>query len=715
LVLFTLRSIGRMRHVGVLAFVVSAVAAQVQVEAPSCAVSADSGGTRIVSSASSELALGLRLTRMGRGDQLDAVPPVAPRGDGERIVYSRGGGIEEHWVVRATGLEFYVELAQRPSGSGDYVVRYELDPGAAQPAAATEGGIAWTVPGLGTISMGGVTVLAADGAHCSGSLAIVDGELELRAPGAFVDAAAFPLRLDPLVGTVTMISQPHPFYDNSARESDIAHDAALDRFLVVWREPASSTGFDVRAHLTDANGAKIGSSLLLASAVSTLAPRVGAVSSSGQFAVAWQEGATVRCRLVRASDGLLSSTISVTTSASSAVGVDVSGDVTGTDDDALVVWRNGTGSIRGAQIATSSGTPIVVTTTELVAKPMFGTLGSVSISKTGGNAARHCLSWETRTVLYPYLSLQYVSARLFDRQLVPIGAALALSSGDSLEEAKPDVDGNGDEFVVVYSKGPQGAPNECYARSVRHSSGALVSYSSETKLSQSNFRHDLGTAVAMSGSKAYALWVEQPTLNSLALRARGLAPNGCLTCEPTFDVALAIPLLTYAFPSIAAERAASGQDRLLATWQSNASGPRLTIQGRPLEAFGPGAAVIDLGGACGSAGTITTSGLCAPGSSDFKVELVGADPSATNAVLWQSFAPFAPVSCGTCVSEAGGLSFLHSLSGGAATHSFSIPCNASLVGTTTRFQWKLYNSSQTPCAQSPGLSQTTRLECTFTQ
>jgi hypothetical protein len=188
-----------------------------------------------------------------------------------------------------------------------------------------------------------------------------------------------------------------------------------------------------------------------------------------------------------------------------------------------------------------------------------------------------------------------------------------------------------------------------------------------------------------------------------------------VTCESTFDVALALPLLTYAFPAIGAEIGAVGEDRLLATWQSNISGPRLTINCRPLEAFGPGTAAVDLGGACGNAGAISTSGLCAPGSTDLQVQLSGADPLATHAVLWQSFAPYAPTSCGTCVSEAGGVSFLHTLAGGATSHSFLIPCNASLVGTTTRFQWKVYGTSQSPCAQSTGLSQTTRLECTFTQ
>jgi hypothetical protein len=685
------------------------------IDAPSCSTRADSGGVRLVAPAAPELELGLALARFGRADHMREVHPVEPSAYGAGFVYERGAGLREHWVGRATGVEFFLEFDRRPVGTGDLIARYALTEPAAHAAPTAEGGVMWSVDGVGQLSIGALTIVDATGAAHTGSISIGGGELELRVPAALVDSAVYPLRLDPLIGSATMISQPHPFYDNSAKESDIAHDAGLDRYLVVWREPAASSGFQVLAYRLDMNGAKVGSVLTLATGVAAQAPKVGALRSSGQFAVAWQEGSLVRCRLIRASDGALSSTVSVSSSTASNASVDVSGDSTGTDDDALVVWRNASGTIRGAQISTSSGTPTLLSAVDLVSKPLFGSLGSLSISKAGGAAGRHCLVWEARAIAYPNPSLQYLSARLFDRDLAPIGSAVSLTSGDALEEAKPDVDGNGSEFVVVYSKGPQNAYNECWARSVRHSSGALATYSSETKLSLSNFRHDLGTAVAFTGTKAYALWVEQPLNTTLALRGRGLAPNGCVTCENTFDVNPALPYLTHALPAVAGETGSADEDRFLATWQTNASGPRLTIYGRPFEAFGPGTAAVDLGGACGSAGAISTTGLTAPGYPSFQVRLDGAELGATYAVLWQSTAPYNPITCGTCVSEASGLSWLHSLSAGSAVHNFSIPCNVSMVGTTARFQWKVYGTSSAACAQSPGLAQTSRLECTFTQ
>jgi len=79
---------------------------------------------------------------------------------------------------------------------------------------------------FGGVTIGQVVGIDGNGDRATGSMQYEDGVLELRLPQSFVDGAALPLVLDPMIGSEIAIGSSSTYHQHSP---DVADDAATDR------------------------------------------------------------------------------------------------------------------------------------------------------------------------------------------------------------------------------------------------------------------------------------------------------------------------------------------------------------------------------------------------------------------------------------------------------------------------------------------------------
>jgi hypothetical protein len=168
------------------------------------------------------------------------------------VTFDRGSLVE----IYATSLEsLEQEFAFTSSpGAGDLVLRLEVD--SSLPAAESADGLRWANE-LGAVSYSRAVVVDAAGERTPVSTQQRDGAIEIRVPASVVEHAAYPIVVDPVIGTFTV--------DNSASDDlnpDIAYDVTWDRYEVTWERVFSATDHDCYSQLQDANGATIPGSTL---------------------------------------------------------------------------------------------------------------------------------------------------------------------------------------------------------------------------------------------------------------------------------------------------------------------------------------------------------------------------------------------------------------------------------------------------------------------
>ena len=205
------------------------------------------------------LPLRFTLQSIRRGNQLllDATARTPkPVIVGDQVVYGRGD-VDEQYQVRSDGIEQLFTFARPFGGDGDLVVRGRIDTELV-PTTNPDGSISWLLPGVGGVHVGLVTGIDAGGNRVQGQLRRDGNSLELSLPDAFVDAASFPLVLDPLLGTEFQVGTGN----NS--DPDVAFDASNNVYLAVWQNRFSTADIDVYGQrLNGSTGALVGAAFTL--------------------------------------------------------------------------------------------------------------------------------------------------------------------------------------------------------------------------------------------------------------------------------------------------------------------------------------------------------------------------------------------------------------------------------------------------------------------
>lgn len=385
-----------------------------------------------------------------------------PRVDGVRASIARGANVVEIYDHRVDGVEQSFALASRPAGSGDLVVRGRITTDLTLPPSGRfDDGVEFTAAGLGATRLGRVLGVDANGAQAPGGLRVDGSIVEYSLPASFVDSAAYPMVVDPLIGAATNVASG---FDEE--DPDAAFEASFNTWCVVWRRVFSTSDSDVRAQRFDTNGSLIGGLILVDASTLTgaITPRVANVTRNEDFVVVWGEtsgflSSAIKARVVKATTGAMSSKLDVGPTTGLNIECDVSGEYLELYSHATVVWRQyDTVASQWRIVAARIGLPDA-------APPLaFGqfTIASgfddaqPSISQTGGQFGMSMVAWK-RT--FADLSVE-IRGAIVDRQGNVVDPFIAVTSSAAFENA-PSVDGDGHNFVVAYeSQAVSGAASD---------------------------------------------------------------------------------------------------------------------------------------------------------------------------------------------------------------------------------------------------------------
>jgi hypothetical protein len=490
--------------------------------------------------------LSLRPLRVQRGgtDVLRVAAAEAPVQVERAAHYTHAPGIVERFDVRADGVELSWTFATRPAGEGDLVVRYAVDTSLPSPQPAN-GGLVFTLPGIGGVSIGDVTGIDAAGRRADGDVRWLDGEVELSLPADFVANATYPLVLDPLVGGQLGISSGLTYTDG---EPDAAYDATTNRFLVVWQRTLAANNTEVRGQLVSAAGALVGSTIFFSSNGLADRPRVANLGTRDRFGVVWTQlvgnTSTVQIQFAQAGSGALSATGSI---ASSTTTQFTHADI-GSQPDAplassrgfVAIWEdNDVDAVRArrhwfnAADALVSSSPFSVFTDTILGS----SFEEPAISRAAGPDGKLLVVARRDSALFTNSAIE---AAVVDAGSNTVGALVTMASSSVDELFAPDVDGFAGKWVVAWERDSSG-PN--FYDSVRATSVFLDGSNSLVVGSGTTFGGTL-TVRASAPSLGYTAgrtWLGYQQVNVLpssttTLRVAAIDSGTCASCADTFSV-----------------------------------------------------------------------------------------------------------------------------------------------------------------------------------
>ena len=345
------------------------------------------------------------LTSVGRrGDDgkltafsVDKIPPDAM---GNVAHYSHPT-FDSTYEARHEGVEQSFFFEALPEGSGDLIVRGRIE---TELTASVSGmdvaQMYFHLPDRSGVSIGTLTGIDANGVRVQGSMRFESGYLDLILPASFVEHAALPLVMDPLIG-----GQLLPGEFNA--EIDVAYDATHDIFLVVWADrfppfelcwPNSVWPIDggMYAQRVSSSGAQVGGRITLeapSNFVCSMIPHVANISLRETFVVSYFDER----------NGYVTVTVDAATgvvrNGPSYPSADFDGLSGGTDNSDWVIAVGAKGGptpgIHGSKIQVdSTGAISFGAPTFLVPISSFP---SFTISKSGGKTGRHLLVWQDST------------------------------------------------------------------------------------------------------------------------------------------------------------------------------------------------------------------------------------------------------------------------------------------------------------------------------
>ncbi len=622
-------------------------------------------------------------------------PLAAARVGDRRVERELCAGIRERFELRPEGVEVSYVFERPLSGEGDLVVRIAIGSVCGVPVRRADGTLSLARPGTGGVSIGSVTGIGADGSRAPGLLrAVSDEAVELVLPEEFVNGARWPLVLDPLIGTEGAVVG----YDTA--RPDVAYDATNDVYLVVFEQRFSSGDVDVLGRRLRRNGQLLGGTFpISAGAGAQIRPRVASVAYRDRFLVVWQASDTpfgpfrVYGRAVDASNGSTASNrISMSNPSDDARNPDVGGNRSALHDECAVVWENyRTGRIEVAALRMPvSGSPILPATGALSSPGSSWLDGEPRISEGTGNSRAWCVAWSRYNVL-----AEHVFARRVDINATGIGSEVDLGGG-----RHPDVDGDGDRYVVAYDVYSGSSQRDVRCRPLRVSNGSLALAGSSGAVATSA-DDESAPAIGYVAGKFLIVWTGDSGGFVSSIYGRAYDPS-CSECGLLFRLDGGTPAHDRDAAVASTWAAGENADEAMILAGEHEAGPpfRAQVWAQRYEAF-HGGSITQVRPGCGS-GTHAITQPLAIGNPDFEFVL---STQASAALFTAAFVPPTPLTCGSCrVMSRFDVSLAVTPFLGVARLPLPIPCLPMLAGHSIDFQWIEVGVPTSPCPIVPNLT-----------
>ncbi|MFK7740795.1 MAG: hypothetical protein AB8H80_10770 [Planctomycetota bacterium] len=647
--------------------------------------------------------LSLAVVGYGRGE---AILPTAEEGLTHSGVTGRydHGAFVETLEMRADGMKQNFVFEQLPQGQGDLVVRLRVASDLRPVEDGADAGMQFlTANGDGGVRIGSVLGVDADGARCAGSMSYEEGQLEFRLPAGFVETAALPLVLDPLVGTTFTVAG---IFDDT--DLDVAYDADENIYVAVWRRRFSLAAYGARGQRINDAGGLISNYFPIATPGPFLAPRIANIATEDAFMVVYAVGGDIFGRTIRATSASVEVSAEgiVRDTGDNLLTPDVGGEAT-FDNEGIVVWRNATTNrieARQVNVDGDVSPPTISIGSNIVTVGGASTAWTNStprISSSGGSTGIHCIVWSRQLTSSPQT---LVRAALVDRNVVVLENLMAITDTSTGDCDFPTVAGNGLNWVIAWEReaAPVSGDNDIQARAVGYNGNASAPnqgyFASGVVNIESQLNDDeRAPDVSWMGDSALICYEDESfTAGDYDVFAQPIDLLSALSCAPRLTVDQAGGDQG---PVRAVAKAAGGSsdDGALIVW-SEFDASVGESRGYAVRYRADDGVSVNLGGGCGSAGT--NSADCAiAGNFRFTARLRTSIPGRT---AWWILAPTRlDVSCGTCTLVPdpwnGWVIPRTTDVAGNASIALGLPANTALVGVEFLHQWIISDPSNASC------------------
>ncbi len=639
--------------------------------------------------AAHDLPLSLAVTHVGRND-LQEVGPARTE-HGELLVEFVRDELTERCEVRPEGIKQSFVFTQLPQGGGDLVVRTRCLSELRPERAHSDGALAFTLPGVGGVTIGQVVGIDARGRRAIGSLRCDGDALDFVLPAEFVAQAALPLVVDPLLAPLVFVSAT--LEDDT--EPVVAHlGSPFDQYMIVWKRAMSASNSDILAQRWFDNLSGNAGSLISieASAVSADSPRVVSTPANTSWFVCWRQANDILGVKIF-NNGTQSSVVTLAGGPDVQTEPDLGGDGFGGQAIAIAVWRNQTtDSIEARSINMTTNPPTAAPVVTLIANPS----ATQQVSDPVLSRSNPTPIWLLTYGLNNSGVSRTLRGQVFGSGFAPVGSDFPIAGGPGISATGAAVAGDGGSWVIGYLTIQTGPGLRLQCNTVRIGNGQVV-IDPPRVLTPAGQVLNNPTLAWFGESVLIGCTRTNGSQNDVLLLS--IDPFTCLDCESTIvvDAAGNAPFVGLCSRHLHSPTAAEG----LVVWVpiGVTSLGNLNAQ-RVLPQDGVTAAG---SGACGQ-GIVHTS--CARvGNADFAVRLrVGPANQLAFAVVSTGVLNFA---CGPCVVvpdfSIGVVDFVGATSPlGDAAYALAIPANPALAGQSLATQFAYFGTS---CLGSFQLSQ----------
>ncbi len=670
--------------------------------------------------------LTLQLESIARGADafLVADGSALPQIGRDSVFFTHPTGIVETYHARRDGVEQTFTFPTQPAGSGDLIVRVQLETdlriqvpdadsiGFRMSAVSDDG------KAFGGVRFGGVTGVDARGTQVRGSVQVMDDGLELRLPAAFVESAAYPLVLDPTISTEIGLSGAV-----GARDSHIeaAYMASAGLYLVAWERAFSFTDTEILFTRIASNGTVLDPATPLEPLGSFGNPTVGALESTGEFLIAYESAPSPLGPWEIHTNGVTGATGAITGWIDVGAGTNPSAGGTRSGNHTLLAWEDEDGGINGQLMELLPNHnpvglfPFTISADDRDGKPC--------VSNTSGDDEVWLVVWEREET--PFLADMHHD--IYGRVIGLNGVAqtpISLVDGGTgtSDEQNPDCDTRGGlEFAVVFETQAMDGDgdNDVMCRKLSYDLAGSLIVEPAIEISALEDVDESTPAIAFAGEKYIAVWSREVADLNYDIRAVSIRADDCTLCEAEY--AVAATGRAELEPDICSRTNANGgaNDRALVVWQSADFLPPFDsdVHARRVESLGPGGGTTLLGGSCGNSGSIDALGPAAFGNSNFEVALSGAPLDSLIAVLALRLDDTF-LDCGPCTwlvwDASPSLLFFEVPVAGTASVNVPLPCNPAFAGVEVNSQWLVQDvGGSSPCSLFPGFALTDILEFTL--
>ncbi len=619
------------------------------------------------------------LMGIGRGDVLAPVGPAERTCGTLRVDYMRPGLVERYDVL-AAGLEQSFVLDELPAGTGDLVVRGRLTTDLQ--VAPFADGLQFTLPLVGSCTLGAVTVIDAAGQRVAGAVHYHDGLVDYVVPADFVATAQLPLVIDPLFGnTLTVVAAAV-----SEQNADVAFDATNGVYLVVYEFLFSATDTDIYAQRVSSSGVLIGPPMILeGSGANDLAPQVASVNAADRFVAVWNRQIAsqgdVLGRTVDAATGVSGPFLAIASGADTQVSVDIGGAANTVDQHAICVWHNATiAQVEAVQLVVNpDGSMFTQDLTTLSA----GSAIEPHISKSGGAAGRYLVTWRTN-----YGNGDFdPEGSIVDRDLTVLASGLSFDSAVNFT-TNVDVDGDGNNWVVAWqTRESTTLQHDVFARTVHFvSPGSFALGSGIVTIEATPTSDEIRPHVCWTGDASLVSYQISALPGVGATYVRSIDSFSCADCEGRSRV---VTSLSDDYAIVGASRRSGGDavDEALFVQERRTGGGAADLLAQLWSGVDGRSQVVQA--SCGSRGGTTYANCALAGYAGFTMRCVDAEPN-TTAILVLSRSQ-SPIVCGACrlVPDpyTGFVLFTNTNASGDASFAVAIPGNVAALGLDFYMQW----------------------------